>query len=103
MATIPTARFSKPNCLVLHLKHCSFLTNAKCETVLNRGYHNIWNGHSSFNTLKCGISGDKVRNVFWRAHNLPAIRNVKNVIMCGTNNLYLDAPEDIANQDRVDV
>ena len=101
MKTIPSARFSKTN-----LKHCSFLTNDKCGTILIRDsivarlsrYQNIWNGNFSFTTLNCGIGGDKVQNVLGRAHNLPAVKSVRNfVILCGTNNLHLDAPEDIAD------
>ena len=55
-------------------------------------------GNFSFNTLNCGLGGDKVQNVLWRAHNLPAVKSVRNVvILCGTNNLHLDAPEDLAD------
>ena len=106
MTTIPSARFSKPNWLELHLKHCSFLTNGKCATILIGDSivaglsrcQNIWNGNFSFDTLNCGIGGDKVQNVLWRAHNLPAVKSVRNVvILCGTNNLHLDAPEYIAD------
>ena len=90
----------------LHLKNWSFLTNDKCGTILigdwivaelNR-YQNIWSGIFSVNTLNCGIGGDKVRNVLWRADNLAAVKSVKNVaVLCGTNNLHLDEPEDIAD------
>ena len=73
MTTIPSARFSKPNWLELHLKHCSFLTNGKYATILIRDSivaglsrdQNIWNGNFSFDTLNCGIGGDKVQNVLW--------------------------------------
>ena len=61
-------------------------------------YQNVWNRKFSFNTLNCDIGGDKVQNVLWRAHNLPAVKNIKNVvILCVSNNLHLDAPEDIAD------
>ena len=61
-------------------------------------YQNIWNRNFSFNTLNCGIGGDKVQNVLWQAHILPAIKSARNaVILCGTNNLYPDALEDIAD------
>ena len=56
-------------------------------------YQNVWNGHFSFNTLNCGLRGDKIQNVLSQAHNLTAVKNVKNVILCGTNNLH--APENI--------
>ena len=61
-------------------------------------YQNVWNRNYSFTILNCSIVGDKVQNVLWRAHNLPAAKSVKNVvILCSTNNLYLDAPKDIAD------
>ena len=106
MTTSPSASFSKPNWLELNLKHCSFLTNGKCGTILIGDslvaglsqYQNIWNGNFFVDTLNCGIGGDKVQNVLWRAHNLPPVKSVRNVaILCGTNNLHLDAPEDIAD------
>ena len=98
MTTIPSERFSEPNWLELHLKHCSFLTNNKCGTILIGDsivaglsqYQNIWNGNFSFYTLNCGIGGDKVLNISWRTHNLPAMKRVRNVvILCDKNNLHL--------------
>ena len=106
MTTIPSARFSKPNWLELHLKHCSFLTDDKCGTILIGNsivaglsrYQNIWNGNFSLNSLNCGIGRDKVQNILWRALNLPAVKSVRNVvILCGTNNLHLNTSEDIAD------
>ena len=106
MTTIPSARFSKPNWLELHLKHCSFLTNDKYITFLSgvprvaglSRYQNIWNRNFSFNILNCVAGGDKIQNVLWQAHNLPAVKSIRNVIiLCSTNNLHRDAPEDIAD------
>ena len=105
MTTIHSARFSEPNWLELQLKHCSFLTYDKCGTILIRDsivaglsrYQNIWNENFYLSTLKLRIGDDKVQNVLWQTNDLPAVKNVKNVvIMCGTNNLHLDEPEDIA-------
>ena len=99
-------RFSKPNWLELHPNNCSFLTNDKCGTNLIGDsivaglsrYQNVWNRNYSFNILNCSVVGDKVKNVLWRAHNLPAAKSVRNVvILCSTNNLHLDAPKDIAD------
>ena len=106
MMTIPSAKFSKPNWLELYLKHCSVLTNGKCGTILigdsivaglSRN-QNIWNRNFSFNTLNCSIGGNKVQNVLWWAHNLPAVKSIRNVVtLCDTNNLHLDEPEDITD------
>ena len=39
---------------------------------------------------------DRVQNVLWQAQNLPVVSSLKNVvILCGTNNLLQDSPEDI--------
>ena len=106
MTIIPSAIFSKPNRLELHFKHYSILTNHKCETVLTGDsivaglsrYQNIWNGNFSFITLNCGLGGDKVQNVLWQDHNLPAVKSVRNVvILCGTIKLQLNAPKDIVD------
>ena len=106
MTTIPSARFSKWNWLELHLKHWSFLSNDKCGTLLIGDsrvagfsrYQNVWNRNFSFNTLNCVAGGDKIQNVLWQAHNLPAVKSIRNVIiLCSTNKLHLDAPENIAD------
>ena len=45
-----------------------------------------------------GICEDKVQSILWRPHNLPAVESNRYVaILCGTNNLHLDAPQDIAD------
>ena len=49
-------------------------------------------------TLNCGMRGDKVESLLWRPDNLefpPTIRHV--VIYCGTNNIEVNTPNDIAN------
>ena len=92
--TIPSARFSKAHWLELHPKH-SILTGDSIVAGLSR-YRIIWNGNFSFNILNCGIGGDKFQNILWRAHNLPAVKSVRNVvILCGKNNLHLYASEDV--------
>ena len=49
-------------------------------------------------TLNCGIGGDRVQNVLRRAQNVPVISSLRNVvILCGTNNLFQDSPEEIAD------
>ena len=48
--------------------------------------------------LNLGIRGDRVENVLWRTINLPVPPSVKNVvILCGTNNIPIDTPRDIAD------
>ena len=44
------------------------------------------------------IAAQKVQNVLWRVQNLPISSSLKNaVILCGTNNLQHDSPEDIVD------
>ena len=39
-----------------------------------------------------------MQHVLWQAHNLCCFSFLRNVIiLCSTNNLYQDSPEDIAN------
>ena len=48
--------------------------------------------------MNCGIGGDRLQDVLWRTLNVPASQNIKNVVvLCGTNNLLLDSPKDIAD------
>ena len=48
--------------------------------------------------MNCGIGGDRIQHVLWRAVNLPVSSNLTNVVvLCGTNNLLLDSPKDIAD------
>ena len=57
-----------------------------------------WNSFFGKDTLNCGIRGDKVENLLWRAEKLecpPAIRQI--VIHCGTNNIEENTPNDVAN------
>ena len=48
--------------------------------------------------FNCGVGGGRIQNILWRALNLPVSLNLKNVVvLCGTNNLLLDASKDIAD------
>ena len=61
-------------------------------------YIKVWNSFFGKGTLNCGIRGDKVENLLWRAEILefpPTIRQV--VIHCRTNNFEANTPNDIAN------
>ena len=61
-------------------------------------YTKVWNSFFGKDTLNCGIRGDKVENLLWRAENLelpPAIKQI--VILCGHNNIEANMPNDIAN------
>ena len=47
--------------------------------------------------MNCGVLGGRVQHVLRRALNLSVFSNLKNVVaLCGTNNLLLDSPKDIA-------
>ena len=107
MTTIPQMRFSKTNWLNFHRHHCSSLITNRFKTIiigdsvaagLNR-YRRVWTKYlETLKTLNCETGGDRVQNVLWRAQNLPVISSLKNVvILCGTNNLFHDSPEDIAD------
>ena len=93
-------RSSKTNWLNFHRRHCSSLITNHFKTIiigdsmaagLNR-YRSIWTKYlEPLKTLNCVMGGDRVQNVIWRPQNLPVI------ILCGTNNLFQDSPEDIAD------
>ena len=107
MTTILSMRSSKTNWLNFHHRHCSSLITNCFKTIIigdsiaagrNR-YQSVWTKYlEPLKTLNCGIGGDRVQNVLWRAQNLPIISSLKNaVILSGTNNLFQDSPEDIAD------
>ena len=107
MTTIPSMRFSKTNWLNFYHHHCSSLITSRLNTIiiwestaaeLNR-YGSVCTKYlEPLKTLNCGIEGDRVQNVLWRAQNLPVISSLKNiVILCGTNNLLQDSSEDITD------
>ena len=81
-------------------------TNRNVLTVLLGGsiiqglprYKKVWNSFFGKDTLNCGIRGNKVENLLWRAEKSefpPAIRQI--VIHCGTNNIEENTPNDIAD------
>ena len=90
-----------------HLKHCSRLDNKSFDTILVGDpfiadlthYSKVWNKFFKLlNAFNCGIESDRVQHVLWRTHNVRRFSSLRNVIIsCGTNNLYQDSPEDIAN------
>ena len=95
------------NWLNFHYDHCSKLAKNTFETIIIgdsivAGLSQYQNVRDKFlkplKALNCGIGGDRIQHVLWRALNLPASQNLKNVVvLCGTNNLLLDSPKDIAD------
>ena len=85
-----------------HLRHCFRLNNKSFDTILIGDsliagltrYRKVWNTFfKPLNVLNCGIGGDRVQHVLWRAHDLRRFSSLKNVaILCFTNNLYQDSP-----------
>ena len=90
-----------------HLSHCSRLNNKSFDTILIGDSviaglarcSKVWNKFfKPLNAFNCGIGGDRVQHVLWRAHDLRRLSSLRNVIiLCGSNNLYKDSPDDIAN------
>ena len=107
MTTTPSTRFSKMNWLNFHYDHCSNLAKNTFETILIgdsivAGLSRYQNVRDKFlkplKALNCGVGGDKIQHILWCALNLPVSLNLKNVVvLCGTNNLLLDSPKDIAD------
>ena len=100
----PVGRFCKPGWHKFHQQHMK--TNRNIQTVLLGDsliqglsrYTKVWISFFGKDTLNCGIRGDKVENLLWRAENLefpPAFRQI--VTLCGTNNIEANTPNDIAN------
>ena len=94
------------NWLNFHYDHCSNLAKNTFETIIIgdsivAGLSRYQNVRDKFlkplKALNCGIGGDRIQHVLWRALNLPASPDLKNVVvLCGTNDLLLGSPKDIA-------
>ena len=104
MASIPSERFYNNNWLKIHKNHCFQVKQENINSIiigdsivagLTR-YTNIWNNLFGNSFINLGISGDRVENVLWHAREIPFIPSLKNVILCGTNNINKDSPYDIA-------
>ena len=106
MALIPRERFYKSDCVDYHRNHCFMIKDLKSNTIILEDsivaglsrYQNVWNEYLALlNALNLGIGGDRVKNALWPAINLPLLPSVQNIlILCGTNNISIDTPRDIA-------
>ena len=87
ITTIPSKRFSN---------HFKTITIRDSIVAGLTRYQGIWTKYlQPLRTLNCGIG---VQNALWRAQNLPVISIIKNVvILCETNKLFQDSPEDIVD------
>ena len=99
-------RFSKFNWLNFHRHHCCSLITNRFKTIIIRDSiiaglnrcRSVWTKYlEPLKTIIYGIGSDRIQNVLWWAQNLPVISSLKNAILCGTNNLFQDSPEDIAD------
>ena len=105
----PIFRETKLGWYGLHRTHANSIVRRQAKVILLGAsivrnlsrYSSVWDRHlESFNTVNCGIGGDRSQNVLWRADNLylPASVCVA-VIHCGTNNIDFNVytPHDIAH------
>ena len=107
MALIPREHFYKSSWVEYHRNHCVMIEDSNSNTLLLGNtivaglsrYPNVRNEYlTSINVLTLGIRGDRIKNVLWRAINLPLPSSIKSiVILWGTNNIPLDTPRDIAD------
>ena len=107
MTTIPLARPLKAKWFQMHREHCFVLNSKSFKSILIgdsliaglHRYYKIWNNFfKPTDALYCSIGRDKVQNVLWQMQNLPISPSLNNaVILCSTNNLLQDSPEDIVD------
>ena len=105
--TYPTGRFYKNNWLKNHKNQAALIKSSKNVSTVLLGdsivagffrYPNIWYKFFNENTINCGIGGDKIQNVLWRAEYIPLPQSLEYaLIICGTNNLDTDDSEKIAD------
>ena len=89
MTTTPSTRFSKKNWLNFHHNHCSKLAKYTFENILIGDsivaglsrYQNAWDKFlKPLKTLNCGIGGDRIEHVLWRALDLPDFLRLKKLL-----------------------
>ena len=107
MTTIPLAHPLEAKWFQMHGEHCFLLNNKSFKSIFTEDslmagllcYYKIWNNFfKPIDTLNCGIGGDNVQNVLWLVQNLLTYSSLKNAtILCGSNNLQQDSPEDIVD------
>ena len=107
MSITPKPRFTKINWLSTHNEFCKKLSLENYSTLLIGDsiiaalprYTNVWKSYfNPLNAINCGIGGDRVEHVLWRCNNLPPTLSLRNVIiMCGTNNIDYNSPDDIVD------
>ena len=80
----PAGRFCKDNWLVNHKNQAALMKSSKNVSAVLLGYSivagfNIWYKFFDENTINCGIDGDKIQNVLWRAENIPLPKSLEYV------------------------
>ena len=87
------------HCFILNSKSFkSILIGDSLIAVLNRYFKISRIVFKTIKALNCDIGGNHVQNVLWRVQNIDISSSLKNtVILCDTNNLHQDSPEDIVN------
>ena len=105
--TYPTGRFYKDNWVRNHKDQAALIKSSRNVSAVLLGdsiiagflrYPNIWYKFFDENTMNCGIGGDKVQNVLWRAEKISLPQSLEDVVInCGTNNLDTDDSEKIAD------
>ena len=105
--TYPTGRFYKDSWVTNHKDQAALIKSSRNISAILLGdsiiagslrYPNIWYKFFNENTINCGVGGDKVQNVLWRAENIPLPQSLEYVVIsCGTNNLDTDDSKKIAD------
>ena len=105
-ATTPSGRDNKIGWYDTHERHVKLARYSQPLVILIGDsiiaglsrYPQVWNRFfKPWKALNFGIGGDRTQHVLWRATNieLPVTTNIA-VVHCGTNNIDVDRPRDIA-------
>ena len=101
---LPVPRFHKLEWQETHTFHKKLLKNSASRVIIigdsiatdSRRYRHIWENYFK-DAINLGISGDRVKNVLWRARDTSLQQTTLFVIIhCGTNNVDQSKPEDTA-------
>ena len=106
ICTKPAFRERKPGWYACHRRHVKSMIRCQARVIvlgdsivagLSR-YQDVWDLYlKPLNTINCGIGGDRTQHVLWRVDHLSLPDSVHvAVLLCGTNNIEHDLPQDIA-------
>ena len=100
MASILFKRINNNTCLKIHCNHSFHVNHDNINSIIIGGsivaglthYNNVWKNLFGNRFINLGVHGNRVEHILWRVKDIAFPPRLKNVILCGTNNINKDPP-----------